>query len=73
MSVEVLIQTANQELAKKGFAPTRPVSIAAGEDAEEAILRGSLVKETRETTGEIVRVVLYLPERDDLVELTGAG
>jgi hypothetical protein len=69
--VEVLIETANAELAKKGFAPDEARVYPDDDDAMEATLRGTLVRETHESTGEIVRLVLYLPRRDDLVELVG--
>ncbi len=71
--MDVLIETANRELAKKGFAPEEAQVYPATDDAGRAVLRGSLLRETYESLGEIVRLVLFLPERDDLVELTSAS
>ncbi len=66
--MEVLVETANRVLARKGFSPDEAQVVPMDPGARTATLRGALIeRETTDLVPNLVRIVEWLPQRDDLV------
>ena len=68
--MEVLIQTANRTLARKGFSPDEASVVSSSPDSRTGTLRGGLIaREMTDLVANLMRIVDWLPERDELVEV----
>jgi hypothetical protein len=72
--VEVLIETANRVLARKGFSPEEARVDMTDPSTHIATLRGALIaREATDLVANLVRVVDWMPTRADLVDLLDIG